>query len=136
MNGYRLWLFYCLLLPLSVYAKDNNVTVLTSLQVTYSIGSSLAEGTNIKVKNMTDVRTRMARHESKFKKNPEQFTKMAKAADAVITIRSVWLADPLFPYARETISSTISKGGFPPLILQPINFDALYAQTVAEKTAN
>ena len=34
----------------------------------------------------------------------------------------------LFPYARETISSQISKGGFPPLILQPISFDALYAQ--------
>ncbi|MGI9290489.1 MAG: protein-export chaperone SecB [Gammaproteobacteria bacterium] len=34
----------------------------------------------------------------------------------------------LFPYAREAISSLIGKGGFPPLILQPINFDALFAQ--------
>ena len=34
----------------------------------------------------------------------------------------------LFPYAREAISSIVAKGGFPPLILQPINFDALYAQ--------
>jgi preprotein translocase subunit SecB len=34
----------------------------------------------------------------------------------------------LFPYAREAISSMVGKGGFPPLILQPINFDALYAQ--------
>ncbi len=34
----------------------------------------------------------------------------------------------LFPYAREIISSTVAKGGFPPLTLQPINFDALYAQ--------
>lgn len=34
----------------------------------------------------------------------------------------------LFPYAREAISSTVAKGGFPPLVLQPINFDALYAQ--------
>jgi len=34
----------------------------------------------------------------------------------------------LFPYARESISSLVGKGGFPPLILQPINFDALYAQ--------
>jgi preprotein translocase subunit SecB len=33
----------------------------------------------------------------------------------------------LFPYAREAISSTVSRGGFPPLILQPINFDMLYA---------
>jgi preprotein translocase subunit SecB len=34
----------------------------------------------------------------------------------------------LFPYARETISSQVGKGGFPPLILQPINFDMLYAR--------
>ncbi len=34
----------------------------------------------------------------------------------------------LFPYARESISAIISKGGFPEFLLQPINFDALYAQ--------
>ena len=34
----------------------------------------------------------------------------------------------LFPYARETIASTIQKGGFPEFVLQPINFDALYLQ--------
>lgn len=39
----------------------------------------------------------------------------------------------LFPYARETIASTVGKGGFPPLMLQPINFDALYAQARAEQ---
>jgi preprotein translocase subunit SecB len=38
----------------------------------------------------------------------------------------------LFPYAREVISSTVAKGGFPPLTLQPINFDALYAQASQE----
>ena len=34
----------------------------------------------------------------------------------------------LFPYVRETISSLVSKGSFPPLMLAPINFDALYMQ--------
>jgi preprotein translocase subunit SecB len=34
----------------------------------------------------------------------------------------------LFPYAREALSSLVGKGGFPPLILQPINFDMLYAR--------
>jgi len=33
----------------------------------------------------------------------------------------------LLPYARETISSLVVKGGFPALYLAPINFDALYA---------
>ena len=41
----------------------------------------------------------------------------------------------LFPYARETIAGIISKGGFPEFILQPINFDALYAQGVAQAKA-
>ena len=41
----------------------------------------------------------------------------------------------LFPYARESIASIISKGGFPEFILQPINFDALYAQGVAQAQA-
>ena len=39
----------------------------------------------------------------------------------------------LFPYARETIASTIQKGGFPEFLLQPINFDALYQQSLQQK---
>lgn len=39
----------------------------------------------------------------------------------------------LFPYAREAIAGIVSKGGFPELLLQPINFDALYAQSRAEQ---
>lgn len=35
----------------------------------------------------------------------------------------------LFPYAREAISSTVQKGGFPEFVLQPINFDSLYMQS-------
>ncbi len=34
----------------------------------------------------------------------------------------------LFPYAREAISDLVTKGGFPQLLLQPVNFDAIYAQ--------
>jgi len=34
----------------------------------------------------------------------------------------------LFPYARETISDLVTRGGFPQLLLAPINFDALYQQ--------
>jgi preprotein translocase subunit SecB len=34
----------------------------------------------------------------------------------------------LYPFAREAIADVITKGGFPPLLLQPINFDALLAQ--------
>jgi preprotein translocase subunit SecB len=41
----------------------------------------------------------------------------------------------LFPYARESVANIISKGGFPEFLLQPINFDALYAQGMAQAQA-
>ena len=34
----------------------------------------------------------------------------------------------LFPFARETIAELVTKGGFPQLLLNPVNFDALYQQ--------
>jgi preprotein translocase subunit SecB len=34
----------------------------------------------------------------------------------------------LFPFAREAVSDLVIKGGFPPMLLAPVNFDALYAQ--------
>lgn len=38
----------------------------------------------------------------------------------------------LFPYAREAIDSMVTKASFPALMLAPVNFDALYAQQVAQ----
>lgn len=32
----------------------------------------------------------------------------------------------LFPYVRETISDTVVRAGFPPVILSPVNFEAIY----------
>lgn len=34
----------------------------------------------------------------------------------------------LFPYVRELVSEMTMRGGFPPLIMSPVNFDALYQQ--------
>lgn len=36
--------------------------------------------------------------------------------------------ETLFPYAREAISDLVTKGGFPQLLLSPVNFNALYMQ--------
>lgn len=38
----------------------------------------------------------------------------------------------LFPYARENIDSLAVKGGFPPIMLAPVNFDALFEQALAQ----
>lgn len=42
----------------------------------------------------------------------------------------------LFPFAREAIGSLVQKGGFPQLLLDPVNFDALYAQHVETARQN
>ncbi len=39
----------------------------------------------------------------------------------------------LFPYAREAIDNSLVKATFPPVMLPPVNFDALYAQALQEK---
>lgn len=41
----------------------------------------------------------------------------------------------LLPYAREAIDNLAVKGSFPPVMLAPVNFDALYRQTLAAQQA-
>lgn len=41
----------------------------------------------------------------------------------------------LFPYLRESVDALIVKGGFPALMLAPINFEALYQQRLAQEAA-
>ncbi|MEE4184951.1 MAG: protein-export chaperone SecB [Gammaproteobacteria bacterium] len=48
--------------------------------------------------------------------------------EQVTTLLGTQCPATLFPYVRETISSLVAKGGFPPLILQPINFEGLFAR--------
>lgn len=39
----------------------------------------------------------------------------------------------IFPYAAETVSSIITRGGFPAISLPPVNFEMLYAQKLAQQ---
>ena len=36
----------------------------------------------------------------------------------------------IFPYARESIDTMVTKGSFPPVMLAPVNFDAIYQQAL------
>jgi preprotein translocase subunit SecB len=42
----------------------------------------------------------------------------------------------LFPYLREVVSDLSIRGGFPPLILSPVNFDALYQQHLQQQESS
>jgi len=41
----------------------------------------------------------------------------------------------LYPYAREAIGGMVSRGGFPQLVLQPLNFEAMYQQHLQQAAA-
>jgi preprotein translocase subunit SecB len=43
-------------------------------------------------------------------------------------VLATYCPNVLFPYARSAVANMIQDGGFPPFLLQPINFDALYAE--------
>jgi preprotein translocase subunit SecB len=55
--------------------------------------------------------------------------------DEMRTILGIACPNALFPYAREAVSSVIQRGGFAPILLQPIDFTALFAQAQAERAA-
>lgn len=38
----------------------------------------------------------------------------------------------LYPFLRETVSDLVIRGGFPPLLLEPVNFDAMYAHKMQQ----
>ena len=49
----------------------------------------------------------------------------AEETDALMGVAAPNL---LFPYAREVVSDLVTRGSFPQFVLQPVNFEAIYAQ--------
>ena len=47
--------------------------------------------------------------------------------DNMAPLLSIACPNILFPYARETVASLATSAGFAPVVLQPVNFEALYA---------
>jgi len=50
-------------------------------------------------------------------------------------IVNTFCPNTLFPYARSSITNLVADGGFPPLTLQPVNFEQLYAQRMQQMAA-
>lgn len=55
--------------------------------------------------------------------------------EAVEGILGVTCPNILFPYAREAVSDLVTRAGFPPVLLNPINFEALYLQQKQQQQA-
>jgi len=56
------------------------------------------------------------------------FAALGFEQEEIAAILGSYCPNVLFPYARQIVSDLVQNGGFPPLLLQPINFDALYAE--------
>ena len=56
------------------------------------------------------------------------FTLNGFSDQELVPLVSAYCPNILFPYARESLTDMANKGSFPQLVLQPINFDALFAQ--------
>ena len=51
------------------------------------------------------------------------------------SLLSIACPNILFPYAREVVSESVARAGFAPVILQPVNFEALYAERLQQEQA-
>lgn len=51
-------------------------------------------------------------------------------------IKGGYCPNILYPYVRQALDSLVSGAGFPPVILSPINFEAVYAERQAQAAAN
>ncbi len=60
------------------------------------------------------------------------FTMSGFSQDNLGGMIGAFCPETLFPYAREAVSELVSKGGFPQLLLAPVNFNALYTQQVQQ----
>ena len=56
-------------------------------------------------------------------------------AENIELIVGITCPNILFPYARETVSDLVVRAGFQPVLLNPINFEALFAQQKQQEAA-
>jgi preprotein translocase subunit SecB len=54
----------------------------------------------------------------------------------MLPILNIVCPNVIFPYMRETVSDIVTRAGFPPVILSPVNFEALYNESKQKAMAN
>ena len=52
--------------------------------------------------------------------------------DQIEPLIAVACPNILFPYAREAVSDAVSRAGFQPIVLQPVNFEGMYMQRLQQ----
>ena len=55
--------------------------------------------------------------------------------EEVEAVLGTYCLHQVFPFARESVADLIQRAGFPPILLQPVNFDALYVEHRNQRAA-
>ena len=55
------------------------------------------------------------------------------SAEDMQRLLGIFCPNYLLPYAREVIANLLTKGGFPPFLLPPVNFEALFNQAATRQ---
>lgn len=95
---------------------DNSFEVVLSVTVTTKTGDKVAYLVEVKQAGI--------------------FTLMGFPDEEMGPMLGAYCPNILFPYAREVISDLIGKGGFPQLLLTPVNFDHLFARHMQQQQAS
>lgn len=93
-------------------------------QVTLALTVTAKIGDDAKVAYLVEVKQAGLFMLTGFSKDPTQMQ----------AVLGAYCPNALFPFARETVSTLVERAGFPQLLLQPINFGALYTQQLAQGT--
>ena len=63
------------------------------------------------------------------------FTLSGFPEENIAGMLGAYCPETLFPFAREAVSNLVTNGGFPQLLLSPVNFNALFTQHMQQKQA-
>ena len=112
------------------------VRLLASLPVTYGLGEALLKGTEVSLERAAPDNLPGTRQSAYFNgRGATALNKLAREADAVIGLRSLWPDDPLYPMARrsnirivEVDAARPVDGALPGIAVQPGMADGLASQ--------
>ncbi|WP_434609722.1 metal ABC transporter substrate-binding protein [Pseudomonas sp. R1-7] len=112
------------------------VRLLASLPVTYGLGEALLKGTEVSLERAAPDNLPGTRQSAYFSgRGATALNKLAREADAVIGLRSLWPDDPLYPMARrsnirivEVDAARPVDGALPGIAVQPGMADGLASQ--------
>ncbi|MGB0954381.1 MAG: protein-export chaperone SecB [Panacagrimonas sp.] len=130
-----------------IYLKDASLEVPTAPEVYTQTGKSkLDVNLNTDLKVLPDDHYNVVLSLTVTSKVEEQVTFLVEVHQAGIflvrgfdseqekaMILGSYCPNLIFPFARETVADLVQRAGFPQLLLQPINFDALYLEQVRKQ---